>query len=171
MAEPAKPEAYVLRPYPSYGDNKIADMIVFESNKRDPDFGSAYVYMKEHAERDRNRFIWKLRDDLRTDSKHYVTSRSQTSYSTLSYNSVFEEYYEPMPCGFEKVNDAQVVAPEKVVAKGPPQNYGYSTYNPPFENQAIKIKAAAANLRYANKVMERRDLVMSIERKSGKYQF
>jgi hypothetical protein len=135
---------YTLQPYPKYGENHIEKDIVFDTDKRSPTFGCPYYYTTHHKMQERNRFLYKLANDLESDSIGWA-SRSLSSYSTLSYNSNFAKYYGPMPSLYVDVND-ESPAPRTQ----PPKEYGFVKRIPPFERRNSEVQDCAAMLRIAN---------------------
>jgi hypothetical protein len=136
---------YTLRPYPKYGDNKIEKEIVFDTDKTSATFGQAYYHTKHHKVQDRNKFLYKLVDDLRTDDYECASRDSSSAYSALSYTSNFDEYYWSMPVQFKEVNE-DVPVPKS----NPPKNYGFVKHNPPFEQRIHYTRYCGAMLREAN---------------------
>lgn len=135
-----------LRRYPKYGDNHIEEKVVFDTDKHSSTFGRPYYYSKKHEVKDRNKFLYKLTNDLHDDSFD-CASGSQSVYSALSYRSNFEDYYYPMPPTFQEVNAGDDVVQPK---EKPPHNYGFRTYNPPFEQRSRNIRLCAEALRVTN---------------------
>ena len=135
---------YTLRPYPKYGDNKIEKDIVFDSDKTSSTFGCSYYYTKNHKIQERNRFLYKLVNDLETDNID-CASRSVSSYSTLSYRSNFAEYYAPMPPLYQDVNED-----EKEPGACPPKGYHFVKHNKPFEHRVDQVHRCGEMLKKIN---------------------
>lgn len=133
-----------LKPYPKYGDNGIEKDIVFDTDKTSTTFGCPYYFTKQHKVQERNRFLYKLVNDLETDSIASA-SRSVSSYSTLSYRSNFADYYWPMPLSFADVNE-EAGAPKE----NPPRTYGFVQHRPPFEKRNAIVRDCGAMLKVAN---------------------
>ena len=157
---------YTLRPYPKYGDNHIEKDIVFDTDKTSATFGCSYYFTKQHKAQERNRFLYKLVNDLNTDNME-LASRSCTSssYSTLSYRSVFDDYYYPMPVTFKEVHENDI-KPELCA----PKDYGFVKHNPPFEQRIQKTKECGAALKLVNEKLlpYERKLARSLKHQKGK---
>jgi hypothetical protein len=132
---------------PAYGENRIKEKIDFETDRHNAAFGKPYYFSQQHELRERNNFLYKLTNDLDTDSID-VASQSQSDYTSLSYQSEFEKYYYPMPPAYEEVHKGLV---EREPSEKPPQAYGFVKHNPPFEHRREIIRGCAHGLREANK--------------------
>lgn len=135
-----------LRRYPAYGDNHIEENIVFDTYKRSTMFGRPYLFTNEHKIRERNKFLYKLTSDLNDDS-FTCASQSQSNYSELSYRSNFDDYYYPMPPTYKEVHTEAEENPPK---DKPPTNYGFKTYNPPFELRRASVRQCMQALKATN---------------------
>jgi hypothetical protein len=131
----------VIEPF----DNQIEARIAFDENRNSATYGCPYFFTKRHMEVERNKFLYKLSHDLGSDCVD-VASQSQSSYSTLSYRSTFDEYYSPMPPSFEDVNGSNNVAAKD----GPPKGYQFVFNHRPFEERLQNIRKSADVLRHAN---------------------
>lgn len=58
---------------PSYTRNHIDERIDYVRDKFDPRYGSSFLRTKQHDLRDQNRFVYKLRADLSSDSMGVLT--------------------------------------------------------------------------------------------------
>lgn len=150
-----------VQPDPKYGENTIKDKIEFINDRHNPAFGRPYYLSKDHEVRERNHFLYKLTHDLNTDSID-VASQSQSAYSALSYQSNFDNYYNPMPPSFEDVNKELVVEKPKSV---PPKQYGFVKHNPPFEQRRQYARDCASVLLRANNRLRPGDIKLSESQK------